>query len=93
MAGCWACWGSVVRNQLRTKPTIWEGSVGSIEIRKVVAVSQGCRGRSRISVPLRAILDSECRRGQEGSTWPMHETCRASTLRQMLERGEVILPC
>ncbi len=40
-----------------------KGSVGSIEIRKVVAVSLGCMGRSRMSVAF------ESKIGQWGPVW------------------------
>lgn len=47
-----------------------------MEIRKVVAVSLNCMGRSRMSAPLRVILDNERR-----FTWPINETSKATTLR------------
>ena len=70
------------------KPPIRKGSMGSIEIRKVVAVSSNCMGRSCMSVPLRVRSDSERRRGQESSTWPVDGTSEAPTLRWILEGGE-----
>lgn len=50
---------------------------GSIKMRKVVAVSLKCMGRSRMSVPLRLNSDSERRR----STWLVNETSKALTFR------------
>ena len=58
-----------------------KGSMGSIEIRKIVAVSLNCMGPSRMSVPLRVSSDSERRCGQESSTRLVDETSKAATLR------------
>ena len=85
MVDSWSGWLLGVLGRCYTNPTMnqpmWKGSMGSIEIRRIVAVSLNCMGRSRMSVPLRANSDSERRYGQESSTWLVDETSKAPTLR------------